>query len=93
MKNDRLVIKTLEGYIPLDVYIKLECVDGSLQIEEKMRALFKTFNKVVILHLLGHKANQSIISNYEEIENINQEVFLAIVKRLRESPEKLKEQF
>ena len=44
----------------------------------------KTFKQVVILHMLGHKATPAIISNYEAVENINQEIFLAIISRLRE---------
>ena len=83
-KNEKLFIKTLEGYIPLERYIKLECIDGSLQIEKTIRDLMKTFKQVVILHMLGHKATPAIISNYEAVENINQEIFLAIISRLRE---------
>ena len=47
----------------------------------------KKFKKVVVIHLLGHKANPAIISNYEANEDVNEEIFLAIITRLREHPE------
>ena len=53
-KDEKLFIKTPEGYITLESYIDIECIDGSLQIEKTIRDLRKPFKQVVVLHLRGH---------------------------------------
>ena len=86
-KDGRLVVKTVDGYITLDVHIKLECIECCLAIEKTMHDLLKSFKQVVLIHLQGHKADQSIINAVKESENTNYEVFIAIIKRLRANPE------
>lgn len=64
-KDDRLNIKTLVGYISLDVTIGLDCLDDCLNLTKTMNDLLKTFKQVVILHLQGHKASLEVVSKYE----------------------------
>ena len=64
-KDDRLFIKTLVGYISLDVVIGLDCLDDCLVLTKTMNDLMKKFKQVVILHLQGHKASPEVISQYE----------------------------
>lgn len=50
-KDERLFIKTLVGYISLDVVIGLDSLDDCLVLAKTINDLLKPFNKVVALHL------------------------------------------
>ena len=89
-KDEKLFIKTPEGYITLESYIDIECIDGSLQIEKTIRDLRKPFKQVVVLHLRGHQAAKAIVSSYEATDSPDQELFLAVIARLRAEPGLLK---
>ena len=65
-RDDRLFIKTLVGYISLDVVIGLDCLDDCLVLAKTINDLLKPFKQVVVLHLQGHKATPEVIRNYEE---------------------------
>ena len=64
-RDDRLYIKTLIGYISLDVVIGLDCLDDCMVLAKTIKDLIKPFKQVVSLHLRGHKASPEVISKYE----------------------------
>ena len=70
-KDERLFIKTLVGYISLDVVIGLDCIDDCLVLAKTINDLLKPFKQVVSLHLKGHRASAEVIKEYEESQDLD----------------------
>ena len=70
-RDERLFIKTLVGYISLDVVIGLDCLDDCLVLAKTINDLLKPFKQVVTLHLQGHKASPDVINKYEQSQELN----------------------